>query len=177
MEFTSIAKYHSIHKRWCFVHAKQFDALLLNFYTENTSVRFELSEEACDSVLRWCRCYRGQNRKIYRRKSNTAAAFPASLALPRSRYLLHMSRRSWVSKHLRVFISIERFIGLPCNPYRICSFLTSGAGTLYPVQSSWFTSYRRIMSVLYSHSVIARVTYPPHADQNMMLLSGLWIHR
>jgi len=36
MEFTSIAKHHSIYKRLCFVHAKQAEAQLLNFYTGNT---------------------------------------------------------------------------------------------------------------------------------------------
>jgi len=41
MEFTSIAKHHSIYKRLCFVHAKQSEALLLNFYTGNTLVRSE----------------------------------------------------------------------------------------------------------------------------------------
>lgn len=41
MEFTSIAKHHSIYKRLCFVHAKQSEALLLNFYMGNTLVRSE----------------------------------------------------------------------------------------------------------------------------------------
>lgn len=117
-----------------------------------------------------------QNRKICRRKSNTASAFPAFLAFLCSRYLSQVSQRSWVSKHLQIFISMERFIGLPCNSCCICSFLTSGAGMLYSVQSSWFTSYQRIMYVLYSYSVVAKVTYLLRADQNVMLLSGLWIH-
>lgn len=69
------------------------------------------------------------------------------------------------SKHLQVFISIERFIGLPCNSCCTFAFLTSGAGMVYSVQSSWFTSYQRIMYVLYS--VVAKVTFIYHVQIRM----------
>lgn len=99
MEFTSIAKYHSIYKRLCFVHVKQFGAQLLDFYMENTLVRSEFSKEACNT---WC--YDGAS--VTRGSCSgeqKCAEERASLLLPAlllqpslAHALLHAYQKSWV---------------------------------------------------------------------------------
>lgn len=136
--------------------------LLLNFYTENASVRFEFSEEACNVVLWRCSCYKGQLFRTEKSAEGKATLLLPSLLFwpfPAQALCRTYHKDLGFSKHLQVFISIERFIGLPCNSCCTFAFLTSGAGMVYSVQSSWFTSYQRIMYVLYLYSVVAKVTF------------------
>lgn len=109
------------------------------FYMENTLVRSEFSKEPCSTC-----CYDGT--AVTRGScwgEQKCAEGRASLLLPalllQPHALLTLSfvhiRNLGFSKHLPVFISAERFVGLLCKSSCIFSFLTSGAGMLYSVQS------------------------------------------